>query len=282
MNRIQKELLAIKKSAGFYLRFRKNPEDYANNWMLKRKGKDYIDWYYNYRPALRQFQNKFLGEDCFIIGNGPSLNKMDLSPLNDYYTFGLNKIYLLFERSRFRPKFHVSVNSHVIEQSREVFAQMNIPSFISFNNSSEVIPSDHIQYLYTIGGVNKFNGDISTAINEGGTVTYVAMQIAYFMGFQNVYLIGVDHNFHQKGQANEEQTMTGEDKNHFDPNYFKGMKWNLADLRSSEYGYHLANLHYNYYNRRIFNATVGGKLEIFERLDFDTALAQAKPTKKLH
>ena len=54
-------------------------------------------WEKNESPRLDLFRNIHKDEDCFIIGNGPSLNKMDLGLLNDYYTFGLNKIYMLFE-----------------------------------------------------------------------------------------------------------------------------------------------------------------------------------------
>lgn len=276
MNRIQKELLAIKKSAGFYLRYRKNPEEYANEWMFEKKGKGYVDWYNNYRPQLLQFQNKYKGEDCFIIGNGPSLNKMNLEVLNDYYTFGLNKIFMLFNRSNFRPKFHVAVNQHVIDQSNDEISKLNIPSFVSFSRSQKVVKSNKLNYLYTEGGVEKFSGDISNVISEGGTVTFVAMQIAFFMGFNNVYLIGVDHNFMQKGRPNEEQTMTGEDVNHFDPNYFKGQKWNLADLDSSELGYTFAKLYYEKYNRRIFDATLDGKLKVFDKISFDEATNNAQ------
>src|SRR5690606_24197109 len=110
MNRIQKEFLAIKKCGGIYLRYRTNPEEYANDWLLEKKGKGYTNWYNNHRHKLAQYHNKFSGKDCFIIGNGPSLNKMDLQLLNDYYTFGLNKIFLIFKRVSLHLDFLVSVN----------------------------------------------------------------------------------------------------------------------------------------------------------------------------
>ena len=34
------------------------------------------------RPKLKDFRNIHAGERCFVIGNGPSLTRMDLSLLN--------------------------------------------------------------------------------------------------------------------------------------------------------------------------------------------------------
>ncbi len=243
---------------------------------LHKRQLDYINWFYNERPRLFQFKDRHRGEDCFIIGNGPSLNRMNLELLNDYYTFGLNKIYLIFDRVDLHITYHVSVNSLVIEQIEDQIHRLNCPKFFSYSNASRHSNLYDTYYLYTIGGVGNFQPDISCPVIEGGTVTYVAMQIAFYMGFKNVFLIGVDHNFAQTGSANEEQVMTGQDVNHFDPNYFSGQKWNLADLKSSEFGYSTAKLNYEYTERKIIDATVDGKLEVFDKMDFTEALKVAK------
>ena len=60
-----------------------------------------------------QFKDKHKGQRCVIIGNGPSLNKMDLSFLKQEICFGMNKIYLGFEKWNFIPKYYVAVNSLV-------------------------------------------------------------------------------------------------------------------------------------------------------------------------
>jgi len=247
---------------------------------LHKKQKNYVSWYYNERPRLFKFKNIHEGEDCFIIGNGPSLNKMDLSLLNDYYTFGLNKIFLIFNRVDLRIKYYVSVNKLVIEQSYNDIAKLECPVFLSYPNTGPQRHSqENIYYLFTKGGTDGFQKLITEDVYEGGTVTYVTMQLAFYMGFRNVYLIGVDHNFIQQGNANSEQVLNGPDLNHFDPNYFSGMKWNLADLKSSELGYTYAKVNYDFHNRNIYDATVEGNLSIFEKVDFKDALNNAKKAK---
>jgi hypothetical protein len=243
------------------------PFDKANDPVFK-------DWHLKYYNALKSFQNKHLGEDCFIIGNGPSLNKMDLSLLDGYHVFGLNKIYLMLKKQEIDFSYLVAVNPLVIEQSREIYEKMNIPIFLSYD-ASEKISCPHIYKIRTTGEF-RFAWSISDVISEGYTVTYVAIQLAYLMGFKRVFLIGVDHNFQQVGNPNSEQVLTSDDPNHFDPDYFKGQKWHLADLEGNDISYRIAKKMFEHANRKIYNSTLGGKLEIFERLTFEDALKIAK------
>ena len=80
-----------------------------------------------------------------------------------------------------------------------------------------------------------FSKDLTQSVYTGGTVTYVCMQLAYYMGFAEVVIIGMDHNFVDKGTPNKTEVRSGDDDNHFHPNYFpQGVKWQLPDLLRSE------------------------------------------------
>ena len=101
-------------------------------------------------------------------------------------------------------------------------------------------------------------------------MTYVTLQIAYYMGFEEVYLIGVDHNFETKGKPNTTIVSQGDDPNHFHPGYFgKGFRWQLPDLEKSEIGYQLAKDTFEKAGRKVFDATVNGKLKIFEKRKYE-------------
>lgn len=241
-----------------------------------KEGLSYLKWRRKYAKALNQFRDIHAGQDCFIIGNGPSLKHMDLSPLSEYYTFGLNKIYLIFEQVQLDLTYLVATNPLVIEQSKAVYEEeLKFPMFLSHTGSEGVIDNrSNIHRLHTLNTWS-FYDDITQPICEGNTVTYVAMQIAFFMGFERVFLIGVDHSFKQSGSSHETQVYQGDDENHFHPDYFKGQKWQLADVYGSEVSYHLANYHYQKANRQIFDATVGGKLDVFPKISFEEALTQA-------
>jgi hypothetical protein len=91
------------------------------------------------------------------------------------------------------------------------------------------------------------------------------------MGFEQVILIGVDHNFVTKGDANKTVTSQGDDPNHFAPNYFgKGFKWQLPDLETSERAYRMARAAYEDDAREVLDATVGGKLTVFPKVNYTT------------
>lgn len=255
------------------------PLNYADDYNYGLNRAEYYEWYIKYSQRLRQFKNIHKGESCFIIGNGPSLNKMDLEPLKNYHTFGLNKIYLIFDKVDLNLSYHVAVNSLVIDQSFKIFQELQCPSFLSYKifcSSREQINRKKIElkniYPILTTTLCKFEPDISRAIYEGYTVTFVAMQIAFYMGFKKVFLIGVDHNFKALGKPNEKQILEGDDPNHFSPNYFGNQAWHLPDLEGSELSYRMAKFNYERAGRKIYDATVDGKLNIFPKISYQEAL----------
>ena len=91
------------------------------------------------------------------------------------------------------------------------------------------------------------------------------------MGFEQVILIGVDHNYASKGEANKTVVSNGGDPNHFSANYFgKGFRWQLPNLDTSEAGYWKARDAYRKAGREVLDATVGGKLTIFPKVDYNS------------
>jgi len=222
------------------------------------------------RRALAEHHNRHAGEQCVIIGNGPSLRAMDLRFLEHQTTFGLNRIYLKFPEWGFATSYFVSVNMLVLEQCAEEIQRLAIPRFVSwYGRDFFQDPGEVIFLRYKRDGSLGFARDPRMRLWTGATVTYVAMQLAYYLGFQTVYLIGVDHHFETKGTPHEIVTTLDSDPNHFDPQYFgKGFRWQLPDLERSEDAYRLAKKTFEQDGRRILDATVGGKLNIFPKIDY--------------
>ena len=162
------------------------------------------------REKIREFENKHKGQRCVIIGNGPSLNKMDLSFLKNEICFGMNKIYLGFEKWNFLPKYYVAVNSLVLEQNAKQIQEIPCTKFISNRGIPYIEPKENIVFVRTHPYSGRdFSIDPAEGLQEGNTVTYVAMQLAYYMGFETVILIGVDHNFLATGKPHEEVVSQG-------------------------------------------------------------------------
>jgi hypothetical protein len=222
--------------------------------------------------ALRDIHK---GKRAFIIGNGPSLKETDLSKLRNEITFCMNRFYLAFPELGFTATYLCITNDLVVEQFVDDINALMIPKFIAWRSHRHFSPQLPITqlptFVYTSYTGPRFTGDARGRVWEGATVTNLALQLAYHMGIEKAILIGVDHNFKDKGEANKTVVSQGDDPNHFMPNYFgKGVKWQLPDLDTSEIGYALAREAYRKAGREVVDATVGGKLMIFPKVDYDS------------
>lgn len=243
-----------------------NPYRYAANELLNRIKWDIKPESWRSRSKIRGWHNKYLGDKAVIVCNGPSLVRSDLTLLDGIFTFGLNKINLLFDKSSFRPSCIVAVNPYVIEQNSEFFSKTDIPLFIDRYGTRYIKSNNNVMFLHSSSEF-KFAKDCSISVNQGSTVTFVAMQLAFHMGFKEVALIGCDHSFATKGLPGRAVVSGEKDENHFDSRYFaSGVRWQLPDLAGSEAAYTLARDVFNLYERQIVNATEGGQLEIFPRM----------------
>lgn len=229
---------------------------------------------------LKSFNNKYIGKRCFIIGNGSSLNNMDLKLLKDEYTFGVNAIYTNYNNMGFYPNFWAIEDILVAEDRKDEINDFS--GSIKFYGAylNKYLKKDestiYINFLHQSNYKKypKFSTNSLTKVYWGGTVSYLCMQLAYFMGFEKVYLIGFDHKYRipnttiisNKGIV---FTSKGPDPNHFSPEYFGyGKRWHDPKVDRMEKSYTQAKRYFCNDNRIILNATIGGNLNIFKRVDY--------------
>lgn len=218
---------------------------------------------------LQSLHNKYKGKRLFVIANGPSIKDMDLNVLKNEYTMCMNRFYMYFDKLSFVPNFFVCVEDLVLEQFAEDINNLPIEDkFVNWRLFKTLDKCHFLKEAYTFNPF--FQTDLTKPTHFGGTVTFACLQLAYYMGFDEVIIIGMDHSFKEKGTAATVEVRTYEkDESHFDPNYFpKGIKWKLPDLVKSEYGYALARDFYKKNGRRIIDATVNGKCQVFEKANF--------------
>lgn len=253
------------------------------NYYLSRKSKirnklwKNSSIYKNQYDSLKSLKNAYDGKTCIIMGNGPSLKKTDWNLIKDKYVIGLNRINMLRKDMGFDPKFLVTIKDLVIEQFQDDIIQPNSIKFLDFKSGSKIDSLINLPNTFFISGKISLEGGFSKDLNEGWyrgyTVTYAAMQIAYYLGFDKVLLIGVDHNFQTKGLARKNVVSEGEDPNHFDPDYFgKGVKWALPDLVGSERFYSIAKKVFEQDSREIVDCTINGKLNLFRKSNLEKEL----------
>lgn len=224
---------------------------------------------YVVNSRLHFFKDRHFGERAVLLANGPSLNNMELGFLRSNTVIGMNKIFLGFKKYRFYPRYYVSVNKKVLDQSAEQINAMNCVKFIS-RRGGELIPENSLtHHVETQNPPFRFCRDIEQGIHEGWTVTYAALQIAHYLGFKEVVIIGMDHRYEFCGAPNEAHVLNGPDSNHFSPDYFGGgQAWDNPDLVHAEESYRIAREEYEKDGRRIIDATLDGACNVFEKAGY--------------
>lgn len=225
-----------------------------------------------YMPALSKYRNIHRGKKCFIVATGPSLATEDLDRLSnsEYICFGVNRIYLAFQNTRWRPKYLVASDTRILSSYHDeivnsdvekVFINDSIEKLQELYKNEEKVSIFHKHVLKDYNGFPLFSSDITQCVYGGGTVVYDCIQLAVYMGFEEIYLLGTDHNY-----VNQ-QTDT---ENHFHANYYNGkIHPSNYDKELVECAYKTAKKYTDAHNVKIYNGTRGGKLEIFERVNFD-------------
>jgi hypothetical protein len=238
-----------------------------------------------YHDILKSLKDKYKGERCFILGNGPSLNKCDLALLKDEYSFAVNGIFYKTKEMNYKPNFYMVEDNHVVyDNLKEINKYQCEYKFFPSNYKNVIVPDETTIFMPSDFGfyreyhpyycIPRFSTDVSNEIFAGQSVTIMQLQMAYHLGFSHVYLIGMDFSYALPESTKVEgcnYTSQEDDVNHFHPDYFgKGKKWHDPKLDRVLMNYQKCKEEFELDGRKIYNATKGGKLEIFDRVDYDT------------
>jgi len=238
---------------------------------------DFYDFSYQlseYRnSSLARFKNIHNGQRCFIVATGPSLKLDDLECLrkNKEITMSVNMVYRAFPLVTWRPDYYVMQDAYGLQYYETDIAKLDLPNiFIADiwpkfwkNKLNDNFHKYHLHAIFDKHGIPLFSSDITKRICQGGTVIYLCLQIAIYMGFTEIYLIGVDSNYNGNIQKPE---------NHFIKNYLNqdDKQPGKFPLNESFLAFQAAHRYAERQGIKIYNATRGGKLEVFERVEFDS------------
>ncbi|MHC1738585.1 MAG: 6-hydroxymethylpterin diphosphokinase MptE-like protein [Ignavibacteriaceae bacterium] len=223
------------------------------------------------KKKLESFRDCNKGKRCFIVANGPSLKYTELSFLQNEITIGMNRIYLLNNKINFVPSYLVVADVQIqLLQFQKEYNELSLVKFFPWEVRNKFTHTENMLF-YKMKYKTDFSPDFTKFIGAGKSVTVVCIQLAYFMGFSEVYLIGKDHSYsHNSSDVPGTRIISnGSESNHFIDGYYKsGMKWSLPNYLEEEISYRLARIEYEKAGRKILDATVNGKLTVFEKVDF--------------
>ena len=233
-----------------------------------------------YGKQIASFKNLHVGQRCFIVANGPSLRPEDLDLLHERgeITFGMNRIYKLFDQTAWRPTYYVCEDELIAQsqqtQINEIEAKAKfIPIELKWwhHVSIENACYFHLNYNERDRYPLSFSTDIAHQLDCRGTVTFSCMQLAAYMGFSEIYLLGVDHNYQKTIDLNGNVVVDPNAKDYFCEGYDADIKDVVVhDMGNNTRAYMDAKKYCDATGcTTIYNATRGGKLEVFKRVNFD-------------
>lgn len=222
---------------------------------------------------LKRVKNIHNNERCFIVATGPSLTVEDMEKLKSEYTFGMNSICLVFDRTDFRPSYFGIQDEHVYEKVKKnlvsyckenVFVSSNIYKAYDTPQKWITFPLNlnyhSFQMRYGQEYFAKFSDDCYSVVYDGYSITYSLIQIAAYMGFKEIYLLGCDCSY-----SDDKNKQHFVESGHYDPTYKTAGERMIA-------AYKVAKEYADAHGIKIYNATRGGMLEVFPRVDLDEVL----------
>lgn len=237
-------------------------------------------------PKISQFNHKHTGERVFIVGNGPSLQKIDLDLLSDEYSIAMNRISAIYGKTSWRPSYFVCTTSNIKnpEWRRDILTSVDlgIDSFIWDELVDYFGDRENCYQMACLNGnevtdvapIDWWSDNIESHVTKFGTSMIVAFQIAVYMGFKEIIIIGADLGFKdsmaQKMLYRLRLPRLGHlfDKNHFFGSY--GTPGCSADVLNQNMlaAHELVKLACDARGVRVYNASAGGSLEVYPRIDF--------------
>lgn len=218
-----------------------------------------------WNDKLLKFKNLFkMNKKCFIVATGPSLRIDDLYTLaeNNVFCFGVNSILKI--EKKWIPDAYVATDSKFINDNIQNIEDYNCKYKFIGDACQEYWAREqddsykiHATAGMTVGFSEEICQKLYWGYKDGGTVTYVCLQLAVYMGFKEIYLLGVDCNY-----------ITGSKNNYFIEEGKEDNRDHREDLMMQAYAY--AKEYADNHGISIYNATRGGMLEVFERVDFDS------------
>lgn len=261
-----------------------------SNWLQYQKVKKQLN-------LNQKYKNKYLGKRCFILGNGPSLNKQDLKPLKNQFVITVNSMIASTVFDNIQPNIHIMVDSTKFNDKYPEFTSdlLSIANknpkpvcvfpINSINYLSKIEINNELEIIYVMQGQKKdkiTNIDLTRPIPQYQNVINVALYTAIYLGFTEIYLLGCDMtgfitiynddgtldyggHFYETENTKEKKIMDDLHKS----------RSNEFMLKAYGYVFELFRLTNDYAIKKdikIYNATKGGALDVFPRVKYEDVI----------
>ncbi len=231
--------------------------------------------------SIQSYQNRHVGERCFILGSGPSIADLDLSRLRAEISFASNWIlnherlaelsldyYCAYDDAFVKP----AVNRRWLDKLEGLRARAFFPD--NWADMSELPPAEYVRYDASVKVYRdkRFSADPTAGLYDGGSVIInLCLPLALYMGFAEIVLLGVETDYRIGKQGDLSQAYFYDKtqqhtRNDHDPDSERRWITNTLDA------FAVVREHADRQGVGILNATPGGRLEAFPRVQLNDYL----------
>lgn len=238
------------------------------------------------RDRLRALKDTHLGERCFIIGNGPSLEAEDLTVLHNQgvFCFGAKRINKIFDQTPWRPNIWAASDLDFISLYADEISQLEgfeklVPCQSIINLNQPIKDAIYFPFIQAERSPCWFNADIERGVHFWGTITCKMINFAVYMGFEEIYLLGVDNTVPLKEDPTGKVVYDTAGAAHFSSDYYNSEQDFEEALKNVDDIQHIMHYVDSAYKDikwfcdqrgvKIYNATRGGRLETYPRRSFN-------------
>jgi len=247
-----------------------------------------------------ELKNTHTGKRCFILATGPSVKNQDLAWLNDELTISVGSFFLHEDIKKINPKYHIFAPAHspfeddaikiIFEGFKKAFEEVTEPEVIMGVSSYKYSYFNFLKANSNLLPIKPYyvNFDCAEQLDEQNylseniwdltkkpfairTVVYLAIQFAVYAGCTEIYLLGCDHDYLQDTARTTNHfyndSKSYSDKAHLES--FSTEKW-FEEYYMRWKQYRLIKTYCESKSIKVYNATKGGMLDVFERVDLDS------------
>lgn len=255
----------------FWLKYQKS--DFCG-W-LRRKGLS--------KPSRLQYLKKWKlshkGETCFVVATGPSLTFEDLDAIADarIFCFGMNSCVLALDKTRWKPDIlgiedefvYKKIEKQLVEASHnkfkgKIWVSDLLASIFKSARNFYIYPHHYLDHKYDPNKILelKFSDDLYVNVYDGYSIALSLMQLAVYMGFKRICLIGSDCNYKQAKKNFIEHGANVK----FEANDIAGTRIIAAHSKFKEFA--------DQHKVQVINCTRGGMLEVYTRKSLEEIISE--------
>jgi hypothetical protein len=232
-----------------------------------------------------------------VLGTGPSINQLDLSPLKDELCISVNSFFLHDDCTIIKPNYHLASGlglhpkvpdeagaNWYVQMEQSIGDAIILLNYVDrgFVEENDFFLKHYVHYLcYGESWDHLYKGgvDASQLLYPARNVIVMVIQAAIYMGFRDIILLGVDHDWFIRAATQRQTHFYSDSESVIEKQVpFVEVDW-LTEFKSHAALWKQYEILENYTRSNgvsIYNATPGGILDTFERVEYETLVRKSE------